>query len=393
MTVTRGVALAMSVVAFAASACAPRSRGAGPMVPNGNVHSSKSATVTTAWSVALDYPPAAVAADARGVVMTVEHQGVVALDDRGRERWASALAGASIGSPLVFGDRVIVPTARADGSGGCAGLDRETGETIWTYEAFGTRGVAVAELRGTVICVMRDGRTAGILPGPGLLQWQYTFAKGIDPSTVEVVDGSAIAVDERSGRFAFTARYGPSWGIKSNDVQTGESRQLLDLGTGGPVSAPVVVGPAKFAVAASFPSELYAVDVHTLRETRIAIPATAGFDPASLPLVVDNVVVVVARAGEVTAIDLDMRQRRWTARVSGPMQRAHPVRIGNAVMLATESGRVVAFRLANGAPVRLPAPPRRVVAMLAHPGREGVEVLGREAVGGRIERWEPKSGA
>jgi outer membrane protein assembly factor BamB len=349
--------------------------------------------VTTAWSVALDYPPSAVAADAGGVVMTVEHQGVVALDDRGRERWASELAGASIGSPLVFGDRVIVPTARADGSGGCAALDRETGATVWTYEAFGTRGVAVAELRGTVICVMRDGRTAGILPGPGFLQWQYTFAKGIDPSTVEVADGSVIAVDEVSGLFAFTARYGPRWGMKSNDVETGASRQLLNLGTGGPVSAPVVVGPGRFAVAASFPNELYAVDVRSLQATRIPIPTTKGFDPASLPLVVDHLVVVVATAGEVTAIDLDIRQRRWTVRVSDPIRRPHPVRIGNAVMLATETGRVVAFRLANGASVRLPAPRGRVVAMLAHPGREGVDVLGREGVGGRIERWEPESGA
>src|SRR6185503_19650303 len=128
-----------------------------------------------AWSVALSDPPVAVAvaADADGEIVTVDHVGVVALDDRGRERWASMLDGASIGSPVVFGDRVIVPTSRADGSGGCAGLDRATGETIWTYEAIGTRGVAVAELRGLAICLMRDGRTAGILPGPGLLRWQY----------------------------------------------------------------------------------------------------------------------------------------------------------------------------------------------------------------------------
>jgi outer membrane protein assembly factor BamB len=326
------------------------------------------------------------------VVMTVDHLGVVALDDRGRERWVSELDGASIGSPIVFGDRVIVPTSRADGSGGCAGLDRETGETIWTYEAFGTRGVAVAGLRGIAICVMRDGRTAGILPGPGRLRWQYTFAKGIDPSSVEVFDGTVVAVDEASGLFAFTARYGPSWGMKSNDVDSGASRQLLQLGTGGPVSAPVVVGPGRFAVAASFPNELYVVDVRSLRETRIPVAAAEGFDPASRPLVVDRQVVVAARAGEVTAIDLDRRRRTWTARMPDPMRRSHPALIGNAVMLATEAGRAVAFRLVDGAPVRLPPDPRGAIAALAGSGRTGLYVAGRDGNGGRIERWEPESG-
>jgi outer membrane protein assembly factor BamB len=348
--------------------------------------------VTAAWSVALDFAPTAVAADAEGVVVTVDHRGVVALDDRGRERWASELDGASIGSPLVLADRVIVPTSRADGTGGCAGLDRETGETIWMYEAIGTRGVAVAELRGTVICVMRDGRTAGILPGPGRVQWQYTFGKGIDPSSVEVFDGTVVAVDDASGLYAFTARYGPRWGVKWNDVETGASRHLLNLGTGGPVSAPVVVGPGTFAVAASFPNELYMVDAHSLRQTRIAVPAAEGFDPASVPLVVDRLVVVAARAGEVTAVDLDRRQPRWTARTSEPMRHSHPVLVGDAAGLATAAGRAVAYRLANGTPVRLPASRGRVVAWLGHTGRAGVEVLGADAGGGRIERWEPESG-
>jgi hypothetical protein len=347
--------------------------------------------VTASWSVAVDDPPVAVAADAYGEIITVDHLGVVALDDRGRERWASRLDGASIGSPAVFADRVIVPTSRANGSGGCAGLDRETGETIWTYEAIGTRGVAVAELRGTAICLMRDGRTAGILPGPGLLRWQYTFAKGIDPSSVEVVDGSVLAVDEVSGLFAFTARYGPQWGLKSNDVETGARRQLLQLGTGGPVSAPVVVGPGRFAVAASFPNELFVVNVHTLEETRIPIPAAEGIDPASRPLMVDRLVVVAARAGEVTAIDLGIRQRRWTAHTSAPVRHALPIRIGNGVMLATETGGIVAFRLVDGAPMRLPPAPGRVIATLADAVRTGAYVAGREGDSGRIERWEANS--
>lgn len=391
MTVTRRLAIAMSVVALATSACALPSREARPLAASKSRHSG-SGPVTAAWSVVLDYPPIAVTADAHGEVITVEHLGVVALDDRGRERWISRLDGASKGSPVVFGDRVIVPTSRADGSGGCAGLDRHTGEVIWTYEAIGTRGVAVAELRGTAICVMRDGRTAGILPGPGLLQWQYTFAKGIDPSSVEVFDGSVIAVDEVSGLFAFTARYGPRWGMKWNDVETGARRQLLHLGTGGPVSAPVVIGPGRFAVAASFPNELYVIDVHTLEQTRIPIPAAAGFDPASRPLVMDRLVVVAAKSGEITAIDLDIRQRRWTARTSHPMRHASPARIGEAVMLATETGGVVAFGLVDGAPVRLPPAPGRVIATVAGSDRTGVYVAGRDGDDGRIERWEPDSG-
>ena len=127
------------------------------------------------------------------------------------------------------------------------------------------------------------------------------------------------------------------------------------------------------------------------------MPATQGFDPASVPLVVERVVIVAARAGEVTAIDLDRRRRRWIVRTADPILAAHPVLVGTAVMLATRKGRVVAFRLANGAPVRLPPAPGRAIATAAdsEPAgvqSAGVEVVGRDAGAGRIERWQLGSG-
>ena len=382
---SRRLAGAIALVAFTANACA-LGGGEHASSRSKSARASASVAVTAAWSTALDSPPTAVAADGDGVVTTVDHRGVVSLDARGRVRWVAELDGASVGAPVAFGDRVVVPTSRADGSGGCAGLDRETGETRWTYEAIGTGGVAVARAGDLVICVLRDGRTAGIPPSLGLAVWEYTFASDVDPSTIEVPARTTIAVDEKAGYFAFTVRYGRQWAVAVHDIETGKTRRVLVLD--GVPTSPAVVRTGVLAAAVSTTDALVVVDVRAERWTQTPIPAAAGFDPATVPLVAGAVVVVAARGGAVTAVDISSRRPLWTASTPDPIADAHPLLVGSAVLLATGTGQVAAFGLEHGDPVRLPRAPGRVIATVDDPTSGAVSVVARENTGGRIESWE-----
>jgi outer membrane protein assembly factor BamB len=125
---------------------------------------------------------------------------------------------------------------------------------------------------------------------------------------------------------------------------------------------------------------------------RFPIPAADGFDPASPPLRVGGLVIVAARAGEVTAFDLGSQHRRWTAHAVGPLRGVHPVVIGNVVMVQTWSGELCAFRLSDGTAVRFPADPGRAIAMLGYAGREVAFAVGQDGDVGWIERWEAEPG-
>jgi outer membrane protein assembly factor BamB len=347
--------------------------------------------VTAGWSASVDGVADTVAADAHGAIVTVDQRGVVALDDHGRVRWIAPLDGASVGSPVVIGNRVVVPNSRAEGSGGCVGLDRDTGRVMWTYEAIGTGGVAVTRAGPFVLCVMRDGRTAGLGPEFGIAHWEYTDASSTAPSPVEVPDGAVVAVDESSGHFAFVARSGSRWEMTWRDIATGVYRGVLDLGTEEHPSAATVVGPGKFAVATSQPGVLRIVDVRARRLTKIPLPTAWGFDSTSEPLVANGLLVVAARSGEVTAIDLVRRRVRWSVTLPDVFAHTQPVLVAGVVMLTSAAGDLRALRLVSGAPVRLPRDPGWVISMAADAGR-GVFIAEREADGGRIERWEPKLG-
>ena len=159
--------------------------------------------VQAVWSTPADGAPVAIAADTRGEVVIIDRERVGALDPRGRVLWATDLDGVVGAVPVLMGDRVIVPFTRANGSGGCAGLDRETGKLRWKYEAITTGGVAVAQAGTLAICLMQNGQTAGIAIAWGSPLWELTYAGDVDASTIEVPAGTAIAVDRSTGMFAF----------------------------------------------------------------------------------------------------------------------------------------------------------------------------------------------
>ena len=347
--------------------------------------------VEVVWRTDTSGRPVAVAADSLGVVVAMDRAGVAALDTRGGVVWTIDLDGVSRGVPVIMGDRVVLPISRADGSGGCVGLDRQTGETRWRYEAT-TGGVAVARAGALVLCVLHNGQTAGIAPRFGSPRWEFTFRGDVDSSTVEVSAGTAIAVDESTGAFAFAARSGWNWQLTVRNIETGLTRFFLDLGPGAAPSAPTLVGAGFFGIAASDRGEIDFVSIDRQKFVKLAVAADGGFDPTGAPLRVEGLVIVAALSGAVTAIDLRTLRPRWTAQTHDPIRSAHPVVLGTAVMFRTATGRLVALRLADGAPVTVPADPGRAITTLVDSGPAGVHAVGQDGHVGWIERWEPQPG-
>jgi outer membrane protein assembly factor BamB len=349
--------------------------------------------VKIAWSTAAEGMPVAVAADRRGVVVIVDHEQVAALDAHGSVLWAADFDGVATAVPALVGDRVNVPFTRANGSGGCAGLDRATGELRWRYEAIVTGGIAVAAAGALVICVMQNGQTAAIAPSWGAPQWEFTFQGDVDSSTIEVPKGTSIAVDEANGVFAFVVRRGDAWHLSTRSVATGATRfdLGLDLGSLRSPSAPALIGAGFIGVSAGA-GELCLVSVELREFQCVQISAGDGFDPATAPLRVENLVIVVGRAGDVTAIDLDTDRPKWTAHAAGAVRDAHLIVLGQVLMVQTWSGELSAFRLRDGAAIHLPREPGRAIGMLFSGGPGAAIAVGHDGDTGWVERWEPRPG-
>jgi hypothetical protein len=141
--------------------------------------------------------PVAVAADSRGVIVSMSRAGVAALDRRGGVVWTIDLDGVFGGVPVLVGDRVVLPIARADGYGWLSRPRPAVGRDPLEVRS-ADRRVAVAR-RALVICVLRNGQSAGIPPNDRFPAWEFTFHAGVDSSTIEVPAGTAVAVDESTG--------------------------------------------------------------------------------------------------------------------------------------------------------------------------------------------------
>jgi len=169
---------------------------------------------------------------------------------------------------------------------------------------------------------MANGQTAAVTPTWGAPQWEFTFQRDVDSSTVEVPAGTPIAVDESTGRSRSSldsrgdgnSRSGPSDRLTSDSTWISARRAAVGAG---------VVGAGYFGVA-SGAGDVEFVRLETQQFMRFPIPAADGFDPASPPLRVGGVVIVAARAGEITAVDLGSGRPRWTAHAVGPLRGARP---------------------------------------------------------------------
>ena len=102
----------------------------------------------------------------------------------------------------------------------------------------------------------------------GTVRWRVVLAPSAPRRAVSVSERTALAVDAETGTVAVTVRVGRRWMLAVRDLWSGADRGLVDLGTGGPASAPVPVAPGLLAVGAFEPGELCMVE---LRD-RVGVP-------------------------------------------------------------------------------------------------------------------------
>ena len=348
--------------------------------------------LVASWSRALHGGPGGAAADRAGVVVSTGDDTVVALDDAGRERWSVPVPGAGLGWPVLGGGVVVVPTLRDDrGPGGCVALDRRNGKRLWAYEEPDAQGVAVALAGDRVVCALGNGVVVAVDRTTGLRRWREMFEAGGPRSAVSISERTALAVDAATGVVAFSARAEAGWYVELLDLGTGKERGAFDFSTVGPVSAPVATAPGVLAVGVSRSREVCALDLRRMRVGACAAaPVPDGFDPASIPLVSGGLIVIAARDGSVTAIDIEAMRVRWSARVDAPILGARPV-VGGGVVMFDDWTRVPwAVHLADGSAVEIPKGQGWVVATVAD-AHGGFEVAKRDMHGGWIERWVPTS--
>lgn len=351
---------------------------------------SKVHRLALSWSNGLLGGPGGIAADRDGVVVSVDNDEVVAIDVHGDQRWSTPVPGAGLGWPSLADDLVVVPTHRDElgQRGGCVALDRESGALAWVYEEPASEGVAVTRAGGNVICALGDGVVVAIDPRTGRRRWRAVLAERTEYE-VSIAYRTSIAVDDSTGVIGFTASFGPNWLTPLLDIETGGNRGFFDFRRVGPPSAPVALSPGLFAIGLSKSREVCELDLKRRRVGRcVAAPVPLGFDPASIPLVADGLVVIAARDGSVTAVDLAKRNVRWSVLGPTPILSARPV-VENGIVMFNDWTRVAwAVHLSDGAPVQIPEFDGWVIAIVAD-ADGGFEIAKRNMDGGWLERWVP----
>jgi outer membrane protein assembly factor BamB len=347
--------------------------------------------LAVSWSSELQGSPGAIASDRDGAVVSIDNDAVVALDAHGDEQWSTPVPGAGLGWPSLAGGLVIVPIfPDSPGAGGCAALDRESGEPMWAYEEPQSQGVAVTSMGNNAICAMGNGVVAAVDRVTGKRRWRVSIAdRDAVPSGVSIAQRAALAVDAATGSVAFTVNVGSSSAVVLLDLATGANRGVFDLTRYGQGSAPVSTGPGLLAVALSRPGMVCVIDIRKNHfGSCVAVAARDGFDPASIPLAVDGLVVVAARDGVISAVDLSASKLRWAMRVPNPILSARLVTVGGVVMFSDWTRVPWALHLADGSAVELPQAEGWAIASVADTDG-GFELAMRNMDGGWIERWVP----
>jgi outer membrane protein assembly factor BamB len=353
-----------------------------------NCVTSRDAEDRARWSVNLESAPGALAVDETGAVVTLDGDAVLALDGDGTQAWRTAVPGAGLDWPVIDGDIVVVPVSRPEGAG-CVALDRESGDVRWRVGVGPGVIAASAVAGGRVVCASADGTLVVADRASGDPRWSVKLAEYFG-GPVAISPRGSIAVDPETGRVGVVIRAAGRWALACWDLATGaDVGCTYDLGTGAPPSAVTADGAGTFVVGAGGVRRVMLVDLKANR-LRATVPTDDAFDPASIPLVVRGLAIVVDRGGGVTAIDIASGAERWRADLGQPVLDARPVVAGGVVAVVDWTGRIHTFRLIDG---------RRAHRMDDSGGAIGVGgdpesrllvaidrgFAGNRAVGGRVE--------
>ena len=399
---TRRKIAALLVLALTVAACSGAAgvrRPAGKVVaPEERHRDARTQRLVVAQSTSLSGEPGGIAVDADGSVVEVDDNTVVAYDTQGLERWSSSVPGAALGWPWSGNGLVVVPTSSAadlgknsgaDNAGGCVAIDRATGERRWSYGEEGESGVAVASVGARAFCLFSHGVLAALDIETGAVQWRAVWApelRGSERSDISVSERTALVVDVSTGTVTYTTYARGHWFVVSGGFAGGDLREF-DLDDLGPVSAPVWVRPGVLAVGAARPGTVCELDLRRRHVGRcVEVPAPDGFDPASIPVVADGLLVIAAADGSVTAVDVANWRVRWTEQLARSTLDSRVAIVGDVVLGADWTRAPWALRISDGSAIAVVSVEGFVTATAADPAG-GFAVAVRGELGGRVQRW------
>jgi outer membrane protein assembly factor BamB len=311
--------------------------------------------------------------------------------------WRTPIDGESWSSPIVWGGRVFVTTAR-DGGRAChvLALDRRTGKILWDTRVF-TQETSRKEAKNSyatptpatdgsrVFAAFGDGSVVAVEAGSGAIAWTnrdfpFYSQHGLGTSLVlyrdlviQTRDGSSpgpdkgvgwqtpweeafiIALDARTGKPRWKATRGPSRIAHATPiVLRGGARDLLVSPAGDVIQA---FDPATGARLWSLPSAgespvpspvvaggtivttsgFGAPTIRGVRTTpgpQIAWEQTRGVPMQASPTAVEDLVYVVSDGGVLSALDVATGTPVWTERLEGTFSASPVAADGNLYLLS-----------------------------------------------------------
>jgi outer membrane protein assembly factor BamB len=287
--------------------------------------------------VALPDEPGAISADARGAVVLVGSQDVVAIAPDGTRQWRTAIDDVGIEYPALDRELVVVNAERA-----VVALDRRTGDVRWRHATTSVGGPATITPSGIFIAT-EDG-DVDAFDRDGNLRWHVRT-----PGTIS--SRGSIAYDETThtiGVVIFMREHG--WYCELLDARTGKETGAFDFGAGEPPSGVVTAGPERFVAGAGDTHELVVLD---LRERRVttAVRTPGAFDPAVAPSVDGDLAAVVDDTATVTLVDLAAGRAVWQRAVDGIALDARIALTTNAVVVGALGAPTTVLGRADGRPM------------------------------------------
>ena len=235
------------------------------------------------------------------------------------------------GTPAVLGDTVFVPTYK----GNLYALDIETGLVLpgWPFETDGPLIGGIAVASDTVYFGSDDGNVYALNATTGIELWAQPFETGKGVWSTPALAGDTLYVTSLDGK------------LYAINAATGIERWSFTTDA-GIASSPVVNEAVGLVYIGGLDSELRAIDLET-HEQRWSLKADNWF--WTEPLLAAGSVFVGSMDGNVYAIDAVSGEARWSRPFStGEPVRAAPIVVDNVLIVVDRKGNVHGIDMDNG---------------------------------------------
>ena len=267
-------------------------------------------------------------------------------------RWSASLGGSAGLGPPVIADGIVVVTI-ADRAGGDAGglvaLDLATGTERWRHRTRAPVPSSPAIADGVVVFGLATGEIQALDLRTGAPRWSYQLAGGVPTSASSLWSSPTIA-----DGLVLVAVQGR---LAALELTTGAPRWTQNP----PLAFPWLGTRAAITVADGAALVAFNRDLGVSSwDAATGAPRWANISNATLainasPLVADGVAYVASVRGDLSALELDTGQRRWSVPLTpggfdwGYSIIATPAYADGRLFVATQWDRLLAIDAATGA--------------------------------------------